>query len=71
MVISLISSMMKFAEQNFHFPIVGRNVGICMGGTPSAGLRGVQGVQLYRARAVEGPGFKPNVTRIVLKKRRI
>jgi hypothetical protein len=33
----------------------------------SAGLRGVQGVQLYRARAVEGPGFKPNVTRIVLK----
>jgi hypothetical protein len=33
----------------------------------SAGLRGVQGVQLYRARAVEGPAFKPNVTRIVLK----
>jgi hypothetical protein len=30
--------------------------------TISAGLRGVQGVQLYRARAVEGPGFKPNVT---------
>jgi hypothetical protein len=28
----------------------------------SAGLRGVQGVQLYRARAAEGPGFKPNVT---------